>query len=576
MLQRRVMVRLNAWGGPRAVGRRKALALSGGVAGAALLAACGGGRKASTRVPTPVASPVTESQPRPGGVLRVRGSGTPPLDPHANASFLAQRLAGAVYSRLLRFKSGTDPAVSADYEVAPDLASAWEITEDGLQLTFRLHPNARWHDVAPVNGRAVESEDVRFALERFRSLPKNPSRAAFGSTTLPMIDRVETPDSHTFLVRLARPFGPILNLFANPQYLWVLPREAADGFDPAKTQIGSGPFVLEWVQPDALTRVRRNPEYFVQGRPYIDAFERVIIKEDAQERAQFQAERLDLAAVSPDAKPEIERSNPKARLLAYVPPTFTFLSPQLRGNSPYRDERVRRALSMSIDRKAWLDLMYPGTHGRCLSLVPASMGRWWLDPKSAEMGEPARWFRFDPRKARVLLQAAGAENLAVRFVYSKNAYGDRFSQGAEATIAMLREAGFTVQPVVQDYLHDFLAPAGTITGNYDGVFYGLQAAFSDPHDYLFSMNHTASRRNHAGVNDPEADRLIDLEAGTLDEQERVTRVKDVQRYLADRMYYIPLAVGETFVGIQPWVRNYRHSLNYGSATESYSELWLDR
>src|SRR5262249_33246658 len=150
---------------------------------------------------------------------------------------------------------------------------------------------------------------------------------------------------------------------------------------------GSGPFVFDSLQPDLLVRAKRNPDYFMRGRPWLDTLDRVILNDDAQERAHFQSERLDLASITPDVKADIEKSNPKARLLAHVPTTFTFISPQLRGNSLYRDERVRRAISLAINRKDWLELMYPGTNGHCLGFVPASMGRWWLDPCSQEAGE---------------------------------------------------------------------------------------------------------------------------------------------------------------------------------------------
>lgn len=561
----------------RVLGRRQVLALGTSATAAGWLAACGAGNSTRTReAKSPSAVQATQAAPRGGGVLHVRGTATPALDPHASSNLTTQRLAGAVYSRLLRFRAGADAAVSADCLVEPDQAAAWEQPPDGVQVTLRLRANARWHAIAPVSGRAVDAEDVRFSFDRFRAQQKNPTSNAFGSAANPIVERVETPDAHTVVLHLARPYAPLLSLLASPQHLWLLPREADKDFDPARTVIGSGPFILDVLEPDVRILLRRNPDYFLGGRPYIDALERVLFKDDVQERAQFAAGRLELASVAPEAKPEMERTAPGAQFVPFVPPIFTFLSPQIRGNAPLRDERVRRALSLAIDRKGWLDLMYPGTRGRYQNFVPASLGRWWLDPQSPGMGEAAKWFRYDPRKARAILSAAGMEDLPLRFIYPRNGYGEKFRQGAEATIGMLREAGFAVEPVAQDYVKEYIAPGGTLSGNYDGVFYGLQAAYTDPHDYLYGMNHSASRRNHAGVNDPEADRLIDQQSQTLNEAERVARVHDVQRYLGGKLYYIPLAVGETFVAVQPWVKDYRMVSTTAAATESYSELWLER
>lgn len=557
--------------------RRRHVLVCGGVSAASLLAACGSSGSARRRTAaTPAPQPIPDTVPRSGGVLRVRGASTPPLDPHASATAAGQRLAGALYSRLLRFEAGADAAVSADHRVEPDLAEAWEHTPDGLQLTLRLRANARWHLVPPVSGRAVVAEDVRFSFERFQSQPQNPNRHAFGSAAQPLIERIETPDERTVVLHLARPHAPLLALLASSQYLWLLPREAGSSYDPARTAIGSGPFMLDVVEPEVRVRVRRNPDYFLAGRPYIGAMERLSIKDEAQERARFQAGELDLASVVADARPEMERLVPGARLLPYVPSTYTYLAPQLRAGSPWRDERARRALSLALDRKAWLDLMYPGTTGRYQGVVPASLGRWWLDPLGPSMGEAAKAFRHDPRKARALLAAAGLEQTPLRFIYPANGYGEKFRQGAEATIAMLREAGFTVEPVAQDYLREFIAPHGPFSGNYDGALYSLQPAYPDPHEYLHGLYHSTSRRNHAGVRDPEADRLIDLQAGVLHEHERLARVHEAQRYLAGKLYYIPLAVGETFIAVQPWVQGYRLVPTAAAATESYAELWLTR
>jgi peptide/nickel transport system substrate-binding protein len=174
-----------------------------------------------------------------GGTFTWRVAATPPLDPHNNTTFRAQVQAAHVYSRMLRFKAGTDPKITYNYEIEPDLAQSHEIVDGGLQVTFKLQPDATFHNKPPVNGRAVTSEDFKFSFERFTTSPRNSNRFAFGSEQSPIVRSVETPDPKTAIVKLAKPYAPILNLFANPQYLWILPKEAEGGFDPSKEQIGS-------------------------------------------------------------------------------------------------------------------------------------------------------------------------------------------------------------------------------------------------------------------------------------------------------------------------------------------------
>lgn len=553
------------------------------VAGAgAWLVACGGdddnqgsgsrtsGAGSSNQITAPT------GEPKRGGVMSYRVIGTPPLDPHTNTSFRAQVQAGHTYSRMLKFKTGIDPAVSYNYEVEPDLAASHELTDDGTRLIFTLQPNATFHNKPPVNGRAVTSEDVALSLERFRNANANANRFAFGSPQSPIVAALETPDPRTVVVRLAKPYAPILNLFANPQYLWIMPREVSGGFDPARDQIGSGPWVFDQLQPDIEVRMSRNPNWFIQNRPHLDGIRAVIIPEVAQELAQFQAETLDYAVVPTENRPDIENSLPRAQWISYTPTTYTFISPQQREGSPFRDERVRRALSMAIDRDAWSDLLYLSQGVKYLNAIPASMGKWWLDPQGDNAGEGANYFTFNGREARQLLRAAGADNLSVRFLYANNAYGERFNQGAEAIAGMLNQNGFRTTITPQDYAREWIASGGTFLGNYEGAFYGLQTPFTDPHDYLFNMHGANSPRNHAGINDPQLDQMLAQEERTLNEADRVKVVHDIQRYLMTKVYYIPIAVGDTNVAVQPWLKNYQYSSTYGYPTENFTGMWIDR
>ncbi|MGE0540924.1 MAG: ABC transporter substrate-binding protein [Dehalococcoidia bacterium] len=547
----------------------------------AWLVACGGddddgGQTSSTGGAAATQAATAAGEPKRGGTISLRYSGTPPLDPFANTTFRAQTQAGFVYSRLLKFKTGPTPETAFNYETVPDLAQSVETVGDGTQITFKLQPNATFHNKPPVNGRAVTSEDVKFSFDRFRTEPKNSNRSAFGSEKNPIVTAMETPDPKTVVVKLAKPYAPIQNLFANPQYLWILPTESDGGFDPAAEQIGSGPWVLKQVQPDIAVEMSRNGSWFIPDVPYTDTARAVIIPEVAQEIAQFQAERLDFAAIPLENKPDVETSNPNASFVTYTPTTYTFISPQQREGSPFRDERVRQALSVAIDRAAWGDLLYLSEGVKDLNAVPASMGKWWLDPTGKDAGPGAKWFKFDMAEAKKLSEAAGFSGQQFNFIYAGNAYGERFNQGAEAISGMLNQANLKSQIIVQDYLREYIAAGQTFFGNYQGVFYGLQTPFTDAHDYLFNMLSVNSFRNHAGINDPRLDQMIQDEEATLNEAERVKKVHDIQRYVMEKMYYIPMAVGNAYIGLQPWVKDYRYSATYGVGTENYPTVWLDR
>lgn len=560
--------------------RRRLLAAGGllAIAQAAGPACDYGGRERSSPL---TSQPTASGVPKYGGTLSLRFVNNPPLDPITNLTYLAQWFAGYVYSRLLKFKVGTDPAFSSNYFVEEDLAESLEVTPDGLTWIFRLRPNVRFHTIPPVNGRPLDSLDVTLTLERFRKEPKNANRAAFGSERNPIVDWAATPDAQTVIIKLARPYAPFRSLVANPQYLWVQPKEVVQGkVDPNEERgvIGSGPFIFESRQTDVFLRVRRNPDYFVTGRPYVDGVNILIIKDNAQELAQLQARRLDYGLVDFENLENFRRTNPDARIWKFLPTLMPFIFFQLRDpNTPFRDDRVRKAVSMAFDRQALLKA-YWGGEGEFHNQVPASMGRWWLDPRGKGMGEDGRWWRFDLKEAKALLAAAGFPNgFQTKYIYTNNAYGTHFNQWAESVAGMLREVGIVPTIVVQDYSREYIAPGGTFTGGFDsGMVFALQTAWTDAHDYLFNTLHSASERNHAGVRDAELNQLIDRAATILDEDERVKAVHELQRVHAKKMYYVPGCIGPDHAVTQPWVKNFQRSATYGWGTETAAILWIDK
>jgi len=564
------------------------MGLGAGVAGAAaFLAACGGssnnGDSGGEQAPAGTVNPqaaqsIQQGTAKPGGVFTARYTGNPAgLDPHTNTSFRVQEQAAFPYSRMLKFKVDADPKIAYNFDVEPDLAASFEQPGDGSTLVFKIRPNANFHNIPPVSGRTADAEDVKFSLERFRNEPKNTNRSAFGTAEAPIVTGVETPDQKTIVIKLAKPYGPILNLFANPQYLWILPKEVGTGaVDPSKVMIGTGPFTFESYQPDVEIKMKKNPNYFIQGRPYIDMRSIPIIAENAQGKAQFQAERLDAEGITFEDKPEVEKTNAKAQWITTIPGTIPFMAFQLRGNSPWKDERLRKAASMIFDRDAMLQLSWNG-QGYWHNLVPAHLGKWRLDPKTPEIGDAGKWFKANPQEAKQLLTAAGFPNgIDTRFIYTNNAYGERFNQWAEAVAGMLKDGGVKTQITIQDYNREYIASDGTFFGRFEGMFFGLQTPFPDAHDYLFNMLHSQSKRNHGGVSDPQLDQMIDKEGATVNQDERLKLVKEIQKYASDKMYYAPGFIGPGFVALQPWVKGYKYSANYGSGTETGLDVWLDK
>ena len=567
-------------------GRRRALGFAALGGSAAFLAACGGKSEDSGGASAPratisgvqqanqaVATAAATEKVKPGGAAAVRIATTAPLDPIANTTYTAQYLASMSYSRLLKFKTDAKATTADNYESIPDLASGFEAATDGTQYTFKLKP-AKFHAKAPINGRQVEAEDVRVTLERFKTDPKNTNRNTFN-----LVDKVETPDAQTVVFKLKQPFGPFVSLISTAQYLWIMPKElGSNAFDPAKDQIGTGPFMYESLQPDVEIKYKKNQNYFVNERPYIDEFKWVVLTDSTQEVSQFQAKRLDLAEIPYEQVKDVQKSNPDANILKFDGSTLPFIAPQWRGTSVFKDERIRRAMSHATDRDSLVQLSFGG-EGFWQSMVPSSFGRWRVDPKT-DSSPGAKYFKFDIKESVALMKAAGYDEskpLKFKFIFTPNGYTQRFNQYAEAVAGMLKETKvFDPQIVTADYQGEYIKSGGIFFGAYEGVFFGLQSGFNDPDDYLFNPMHSKSTRNHVGVEDPQLDAMIDKERATINVEERVKAVQEIQRYVFDKMYYVTTFYGPLYQFLQPWLRGYYSNRGYGLGAERFLDMWLNK
>src|SRR5690606_38689238 len=136
-------------------------------------------------------------------------------------------------------------------EIAPDFAESWEVSPDGLTITFKLRQGVKFHNKPPVNGRLVDADDVRFSWDRFRQ--KNTTRIAVANEASPEapVLSIEVPDAQTAVVNLNEPVAYALGLFANiySAGITILPKETDDTFDIRNDVIGTGPYWLSDYTP---------------------------------------------------------------------------------------------------------------------------------------------------------------------------------------------------------------------------------------------------------------------------------------------------------------------------------------
>jgi peptide/nickel transport system substrate-binding protein len=565
------------------INRRRVLAGAGATAGLTLLAACGGTSKTSSSN-SGTQSSGSNQTPVTGGTFNASQPSNPTgLDTHKNARVTTQQMIGGVQSRLFLYKTGIDPTVAESHDVDYDLATTGE-SQDGQTWTFKLNPDAKFSNTPPVNGHPVEAEDIRATFQRALTTPENANAGA-----LSMIDytQIQTPDKQTVVFKLKYPYAAFTHTLASGSYPWIFPREVLAGsYDPNKVVIGSGPFTLESYTPDVSGVYKKNPTWFVKGRPYIDGFKYAIIPDSssgsgaAQALAQFTSGNLDTVSPTDNDLDQMKRDNPKATVVKGPPSvSANFVFGQMGDpSSKWADIRVRQAVSMAIDRDALAKISAPHG-GEKQMVVGVAYGKWALHPDNMP-ADTAQYFKFNPAESKKLLAAAGLTNFPFKFIYTNNFYGTLFNTNAETVNGMLKQAGFNTTLVQIDYTREWVNGGkgiryGSAPG--DAFAWGITSGFDDADEVIFNYFDSQSSLRNTNLKDPTLDAMITKYRSILNEDDRVKAEIETQNYLAKQLYLVDgMTTPYTYQMHQPWVINQNYGLSYGVATEVFARLWLNK
>ena len=550
---------------------RRSLLRTAGLAGAGLasigLAGC------ASKSAKPASQPIANGtgQPQSGGTLNTYiPQNLTSLDYFKASGSVDRTIPGHMQSWLVKYRTGTNPNVAFDSTPDPDLALSWE-SPDAQTWTFKLQPHATFDDIPPVNGHPVEAEDVKASFVRALNTPQNLGRA-----NIPMIDpnQIDTPTKDTVAFKLKYAYSAFVKVLAfstNPLY----PREALAGsYDPSKVVIGSGPFLLDNYTPDVAVTFKKNPAWFVPGHPYIDSSRVAIVADSAQQLAQFTAGNLDIVTVATTNLDAAKRENPKAQAITvFDKAAWEFYGHMNQPSSVFNDVRVRRAMSMAIDRDA-LGRSIMGNHYYIGGHLQPAYGKW--APALDQLGDGAQYLKYNPDAAKKLVVDAGAGDAIHKVMYVKTYFGPQYEAVGQAISNMLNAVGFKTQPVTLDYAKDWVGGGkGVSFGNYptDAVVLGSLGGYTIPEDWLISNFTLGSPRNKAQVNDPTLDSMLTKMAGIPDDTQRLNAVHDIASYLAQQMYYVPTTYPYISALVQPRIKNYQYSTNNPPA-ESFTKLWI--
>ena len=508
-------------------------------------------------------------QPKRGGILRVRGLDPPHFDPHLTLNVKTNATLSFAYSTLVRYKVGAD-VPPGTFIIEPHLAEGWEQPNDTTYV-FHLRHGVKWHNKPPVNGRELVAEDVKFTYDRFRAEPANPLRF-----TLESVERIDVVDRYTVKFLLTEPFVWLLNVLANPYSTWIIAPEVVEQFGDLRkpeSVIGTGPFLLERYEPNVKTVFTRNPDYFIKDQPYVDGVEWLVLDDPSAALAMYRSGQLDCGpaagwSVRQQDLESLKKSHPNLvyqDFLSNVTASVLYVRNDL---PPFHDVRVRRALSMAIDRQGLIEGVY--MRGEPTPAIARGATEWSLPID--QLGEGARYYQYDPKEARHLLAEAGYVRGFKTSISTTNGYGPDLLDVVQLVQRNLKDVGIETEIKIQEY---GAYMATTFLGKYEAMALGPLSITWDPDTVLYGMYAPDQPRNSGHVNDPKLTAMLKEERRTRDLEARRQLIDDIQRYVAAQQYYVYTVSGLVTGTWQPYVKNYapNPTFDYGGRAAA---LWLAR
>ncbi|WP_414447163.1 ABC transporter substrate-binding protein [Burkholderia sp. 22PA0099] len=333
-------------------------------------------------------------------------------------------------------------AYDFDLHPRPQLATAWNVSPDGLKYTFTLRRNVKWHD-----GQPFTSADVAFSIELLKSIHPR------GKSTFANVVRVSTPDPLTAVIDLSKP-APYLIKALSAGESPIVPKHLYASGDPLtnphnNAPIGTGPFRFKSWTRGANIVYERNPDYWDAGKPYIDSLVFKVIPDAAARSAAFETGSLDLGGENPVPLSDLPRLIQLPQLTLETR-GYRFLQPQ--GEIDFnldhpilKDLRVRQAIAHAIN---------PEIVQKTIAYGYADVSPTPITPASPYHDATLKPYAFDLALAEQLLDAAGhpRKNGGARFALTHDylPYGDTHRRQAEYVKSALARIGIEVTVRAQD------------------------------------------------------------------------------------------------------------------------------
>jgi len=499
------------------------------------------------------------------------------------------------YSRLVRYEAYKVPDKPLP-SVAPDAATSWETSPDGLTWTYKVRPNLKFDPRPPTNNRAMTAADIVYAWKYFEATSAMATSLANGQDPNAPVVSMTAVNNDTVSVKLAFPFAALNGMFAFQRYMPIYPVEAESQYDVRNDMRGTAAWRLKNYQRSNFIEYTANPDWYDAGKNNLSTLTYHILPEYASAMAQFRAGSLATYPVRQNDVLATKNDMPKMLLTPnteYAPKQwlrFSYLP-----KSPFLDDRVRKAASMLLDRDLIIETMYStkqftdaGLHAptRWMTAIPGYDDPFWMDPKDKKtFGENAKFYAFNPAEAKQMIKAAGyANGVESVFSYTPNGYEAAYVQEALIMHQMWEANGdFKLKVNTPDYRAEWRPKFHYNYDKHEGIAWGGVQAYPDVDGWLQGYWRSGQERTgHVGADgkpDAKLDDLIAKQRVETDLNKRTSLLQEFQRYAAGTMYLM-FGAGSSpgYQLAHQWLGNFAvyrtHALG-SEGNEIYTKLWID-
>jgi peptide/nickel transport system substrate-binding protein len=502
---------------------------------------------------------------KPGGILQMPGFASPAsMSIHEESTIAAGIPLMGVFNNLVLFDQHV--AQNSLASIVPDLASEWSWDETGTALTFRLRQGVKWHDGKPFTAADVKCTWDALAGKTAEKLRVNPRKSWYRN-----LEEVTANGDYEVTFHLKRPQPYLIALLASgqsPVYPCHVPLR-----DMRSHPIGTGPFKFVEYKPNEHIRVVRNPDYWKPGRPYLDGIETTIIPSISTRLLAFVAGNFDMIQLTIPQLKDLRAQAPEARCDVVMDNNSRDLLIN-RAKPPFDNLELRRAMALSLDRQAYIDILAEGQGAVGGTILPPPDGVWGM-PADVLYGVSGYGPDVAKNRAEALaimhqLGYGPGKRLAVK-VSTRDVAGYR--DAAVIAISQLRDIYIDGELEAIDTANWF---PRVIRKDYTLGVTVAEGGLDEPDQKFYETYVCGADRNYTGYCNDETDRLIDRQSIEADPEKRRKLVWEVERRLAEDASRPVLLYSRFATCMQPRLKGLTTMTNSRFNGWRMEDVWLDK